>query len=92
MFSIMIDIPPASLYNLYSKLGLANSLFCDIKGGYTMKMKKLIAGALAMAMALSLVAAAAATSRPPVRELEPLPLPPPAARAGARPPAAAEMT
>ena len=56
IFLIVIDRQPVPLYNLYSKLGLVNSFFCDIKGGYTMKMKKLIAGALAMAMALSLVA------------------------------------
>jgi hypothetical protein len=56
IFLIVIDRQLVPLYNLYSKPGLANSFFCDIKGGYTMKMKKLIAGALAMAMALSLVA------------------------------------
>ena len=86
----MIDRQPVPLYNLYSKLGLVNSFFCDIKGGYTMKMKKLIAGALAMAMALSLVACGGGDKPTTSQGNTPPPLP--AARTGARPPAAVGMT
>ncbi len=55
-----------------------------------MKMKKLIAGALAMAMALSLVACGGGDKPTTSQGNTPPPLP--AARTGARPPAAVGMT